>query len=66
MMIVRVSSLFFNKLSVERQLCIVNRGYAIVIEQQLLDQTNKFCSTMGKPCGLDPKIVSLSRQTDAM
>ncbi len=34
MMIVRVSSLFFNNPCVERQLCIVNRGYAIVTEQQ--------------------------------
>jgi hypothetical protein len=28
------SSLFFNNPSVERHLCIVNRGYAIVAEQQ--------------------------------
>jgi hypothetical protein len=28
------SSLFFNDPSVERQLCIVNQGYAIVTEQQ--------------------------------
>jgi hypothetical protein len=34
MMIVRVSSLFFYNSSVERQLYIVNRGYAIVTEQQ--------------------------------
>jgi hypothetical protein len=34
MMIVRVSSLFFNNPHVQRQLCIVNRGYAIVTEQQ--------------------------------
>jgi hypothetical protein len=30
---------------VERQLCIVNRGYAIVTKQQCGDQTNKFRST---------------------
>jgi hypothetical protein len=28
------SSLFFNNPCVERQLCIVNRGYAFVTEQQ--------------------------------
>jgi hypothetical protein len=39
------SSLFFNHPCVERQLCIVNRGYAIVTEQQWLDRTNKFRST---------------------
>jgi hypothetical protein len=36
-MIVRVSSLFFNNPSVERQLCIFNQGYAIVTKQQLLE-----------------------------
>jgi hypothetical protein len=39
------SSLFFYNLRVERQLYIVNRGYAIVTEQQCLDRTNKFRST---------------------
>jgi hypothetical protein len=42
------SSLFFNNPSVERQLCIADRGYAIVTEQQCLDQTNKFHSTLLK------------------
>jgi hypothetical protein len=31
---------------VERQLCIVNRGYAIVTKQQWGDRTNKFRSTL--------------------
>ena len=39
------SSLSFCNLCVERQLCIVNRGCAIVTEQQWLDRTNKFRST---------------------
>jgi hypothetical protein len=34
MMRVRVSSLFFHYLCIERQLCIVHQGYAIVTEQQ--------------------------------
>jgi hypothetical protein len=44
MWIVRVThfSLITN---VERQLCIVNRGYAIVTKQQWGDRTNKFRST---------------------
>jgi hypothetical protein len=41
------SSVFFYNPCVERQLCIVNRGYAIVTKQQWGDQTNKFCSTEG-------------------
>jgi hypothetical protein len=32
---------------VERQLCIVNGGYAIVTKQQWGDRTNKFRSTIG-------------------
>jgi hypothetical protein len=42
------SSLFFDHPCVERQMCIVNRGYAIVTEQQWLDWTNKFHSTLFK------------------
>jgi hypothetical protein len=34
--------------NVERQLCIVNRGYAIVTKQQWGDRTNKFRSTLLK------------------
>jgi hypothetical protein len=34
MMMVRVSSLFFYNLNVERQLCIVDGCYAIVTKQQ--------------------------------
>jgi hypothetical protein len=37
---VRVSSLFFYNLNVERQLCIVDRGCDIVTKQQQGDQTN--------------------------
>jgi hypothetical protein len=40
------SSLFFYNPYVERQLCIVNQGYAIVTEQQSLDRTNTFRSTL--------------------
>ena len=40
-------SLFFYNLNVERQLCIVNQGYAIVTKQQCEgDRTNKFRSTL--------------------
>jgi hypothetical protein len=39
------SSLFLNKPSVERQLCIVNQSFAVVKKQQWGDQTNKFRST---------------------
>jgi hypothetical protein len=49
MRIVRVAHFSFIT-QVERQLCIVNRGYAIVTKQQWGDQTNKFRSTpMDKP-----------------
>jgi hypothetical protein len=42
------SRLFFNLTHVERQLCVVNGGYAIVTKQQCGDQTNKFRSTLLK------------------
>jgi hypothetical protein len=45
MQIVRVAH-FSLITPVERQLCIVNRGYAIVTKQQWEDRTNKFCSTL--------------------
>jgi hypothetical protein len=38
MTMVRVSSLFFHNPCIERQLSIVNRGYAIVTEQQWLEK----------------------------
>jgi hypothetical protein len=45
MRIVRVAHFSFT-IHVERQLCIVNWGYAIVTKQQWGDGTNKFCSTV--------------------
>jgi hypothetical protein len=44
MQIVRVAHFSFIT-QVERQLCIVDRGYAIVTKQQWGDRTNKFCAT---------------------
>jgi hypothetical protein len=45
MRIVRVAPFSFIT-QVERQLCIVNQGYAIVTKQQWGDRTNKFHSTI--------------------
>jgi hypothetical protein len=47
MQIVGVAHFSF-RTHVERQLCIVNRGYAIVTKQEWGDRTNKFCSTASR------------------